>query len=1005
MPTKSLPKKKTSKQSTRSSSSTKKTKRRAITSSKASSIIKTLSKIKINAKTDISKYLPTQPVDMVKPRVWELQNRKAFYQWLQNNFGKYDTSNPAQVAKVKTEGINPNPDRAPHLQLFPIQKLVRDFMATESPYRGILLYFGLGVGKTISALAVSEAILNKRQVVFMSKSSLEDNFISAVKVAGQDYMVNNNYWVFAELGTPETEALRAQLNIPSKIANENGGIYLIDFSVPRSNYTELSQKHRDNLNKQIDALLKERFIFLHYDSHTLFKHVDADTFNDKVIIVDEIHNLTNGMTKTVGKAAKLYTMFMNAVNSKFIFLTGTPIINQVFEASKLFNILRGYIHSLEFKIQVNFNLPVDYKKIRTMLKQNRHIDQIIINQINKVIKVTKNPDHYITSTDTANPGLIYVPDQPVVTLEQLQDDVEKVLKSLGHKFVVVRPPPDTCLPDDPEEFEKVFYNPDLNKIKKPDVLKSRIANLISFYDYKDPNAFPELVAGSPHIIQCPMSPYQLGIYENVRHVEIQKDKQMQRRSKRDEDITKSTYRLQSRLACSFVYPEEFRSIYDGKKQELFDQITEDMTSEQIDELDLDGDKAEKAILAFIKDHIMSGLKKDRAKYFNIASGALARYSPKYVEMIKNIRKSPGLVLVYSYFLTMVGLNMFALALEETGEWEPFEIRKINKQWHLISGNPDANKLTSSSKSKSSSKTKQKRPNYYVFYSGKENVEYRNIIKSIYNSQFDELDDTCRPLRDSLKKLYSKDENLHGQVIKMMMTTKTGAEGLDLKNVRSVHITEPYWQPVLIEQVIGRAVRNNSHIRLPANERNVDVYIYMATIPGHMINKIAQADVRADYAKYNDGLGMKGRVVTSDESLFITSEHKKVITGQLTHLMKEAAFDCTLNYAVNSKQHGDLLCMDYETRDRDDYLYTPDLEDTKDIVAINQQVPVVEDYSVIDAGGLSYYVSNYPTPDGRYFIYDSSIVTKVRKPAPVGVMLIRDGKKVYVFSKAEKAKWA
>jgi hypothetical protein len=52
----------------------------------------------------------------------------------------------------------------------------------------------------------------------------------------------------------------------------------------------------------------------------------------------------------------------------------------------------------------------------------------------------------------------------------------------------------------------------------------------------------------------------------------------------------------------------------------------------------------------------------------------------------------------------------------------------------------------------------------------------------------------------------------------------------------------------------------------------------------------------------------------------------------------------------------------------------------------------------------YYVSSMPTADGKYFIYDDSIMTKVRKPNPVGVLTLIEGKKKYSFSKAEMARW-
>jgi superfamily II DNA or RNA helicase len=237
-----------------------------------------------------------------------------------------------------------------------------------------------------------------------------------------------------------------------------------------------------------------------------------------------------------------------------------------------------------------------------------------------------------------------------------------------------------------------------------------------------------------------------------------------------------------------------------------------------------------------------------------------------------------------------------------------------------------------------------------------------------------------------------------------MTTVMGAEGLDLKNVRSIHITEPYWQPVLIEQVIGRGVRNNSHIRLRPDERNVDVFIYMASIPSNLVAKITHANVRSDYAKYNDGLGMRGKIVSSDEALFVISEHKKDITKQLTHIMKEAAFDCTLNYAVNSQQHKDIVCLDYDTANRDDYLFTASLEGTKDLIDINQEVAIVEDYTEQIFFNIKYFVSNTPTPDGKYLIYPESIAKTTRKPDAVGAMIIKDGKKLWSFTKEEKAKW-
>lgn len=59
--------------------------------------------------------------------------------------------------------------------------------------------------------------------------------------------------------------------------------------------------------------------------------------------------------------------------------------------------------------------------------------------------------------------------------------------------------------------------------------------------------------------------------------------------------------------------------------------------------------------------------------------------------------------------------------------------------------------------------------------------------------------------------------------KVLLISSAGAEGLDLKETRSVIILEPYWNDSRIQQVIGRAVRYGSHSGLPKAERKVEVF--------------------------------------------------------------------------------------------------------------------------------------------------------------------------------------
>lgn len=61
---------------------------------------------------------------------------------------------------------------------------------------------------------------------------------------------------------------------------------------------------------------------------------------------------------------------------------------------------------------------------------------------------------------------------------------------------------------------------------------------------------------------------------------------------------------------------------------------------------------------------------------------------------------------------------------------------------------------------------------------------------------------------------------------VMLITKAGAAGLDLKKTRAVIIIEPHWNNELIKQVIGRAARYESHIDLPESQQNVIVYRFI-----------------------------------------------------------------------------------------------------------------------------------------------------------------------------------
>lgn len=74
------------------------------------------------------------------------------------------------------------------------------------------------------------------------------------------------------------------------------------------------------------------------------------------------------------------------------------------------------------------------------------------------------------------------------------------------------------------------------------------------------------------------------------------------------------------------------------------------------------------------------------------------------------------------------------------------------------------------------------------------------------------------------------EKFNKRNVQVLVITLAGSEGLDLKEVRDVIILDPVWNPAVMEQIIGRAVRFKSHINLPGSERKVDVYNMILKTP-------------------------------------------------------------------------------------------------------------------------------------------------------------------------------
>ena len=259
----------------------------------------------------------------------------------------------------------------------------------------------------------------------------------------------------------------------------------------------------------------------------------------------------------------------------------------------------------------------------------------------------------------------------------------------------------------------------------------------------------------------------------------------------------------------------------------------------------------------------------------LTGSMLEMLSPKFYKILLNIAdaENKGLHLLYSNFRTLEGIGILKLVLLANGFAE-FKIQKVDNEWQIIEKEEDKGKPR------------------FVLYTGTETAEEKEIIRNIYNGSWEFV-----PLNLANKLRENYENNLFGEVIKVFMITSSGAEGINLKNTRYVHIVEPYWHMVRPDQVVGRARRICSHQDLPEELRTVKVFLYVSTFSEKQRTDEKNIELRIrDVSRFD-----KKTPVTTDENLYEIASQKQKINNQILQAVKETAVDCNV-YANTSKDH-------------------------------------------------------------------------------------------------------
>jgi hypothetical protein len=325
-----------------------------------------------------------------------------------------------------------------------------------------------------------------------------------------------------------------------------------------------------------------------------------------------------------------------------------------------------------------------------------------------------------------------------------------------------------------------------------------------------------------------------------------------------------------------------------------------------------------------------------SKYLSM--DALQSLSPKFAAIMENITNeaNQGLHLLYSHFRTIEGIGILRLILLANGFAE-FKLSNNGDGWQIVEKEEDAGKPR------------------FALYTGTETVEEKEIIRNVFNGAWDFV-----PTAISKKLRETSTNNMYGEAIKLLMITSSGAEGINLKNTRYVHIVEPYWHMVRTEQVVGRARRICSHQDLPEELRTVEVFLYITTLSEEQKVDEKNIELRVRDISRID----KKTPVTTDETLYEIASMKQRINNQILQAAKESAIDCNL---YSSTRSGDepLVCYGFGKVDSNAFSSHPIFEKDRDAAVQGKDVKTVKMRAVkIKIGD-----ENYALNDATSEVYD------------------------------------
>ena len=182
-------------------------------------------------------------------------------------------------------------------ELMPHQLFVRNFLSSQTPYNSLLLYHGLGTGKTCSAISVCETqreyqkqTNNVKKIWIVASPNVQENFKTQLFDYRKLKKVNGLWNLQACTGNSYLKEIN-----PMNMKNLSRELIIREVNkIIRSSYKFIGYTEFSNLIEKILKLVK---------NEKKQTKLIQKRFSDTLIVIDEVHNIRHASDNPKKKVA------------------------------------------------------------------------------------------------------------------------------------------------------------------------------------------------------------------------------------------------------------------------------------------------------------------------------------------------------------------------------------------------------------------------------------------------------------------------------------------------------------------------------------------------------------------------------------------------------------------------------------------------------------------------------------------------------------------------------